>query len=214
MKMKTKNNLSALRMRLLVVSLTATAYALATTPAEVNLRTFEGSKKAEMYISAKSEASISVEDQNGETLFYSNNVKKGANYKKVIDFSQSSEGVYDLKVESNTGLILYKVLVSTSGIELLNETSMLLRNASINNNSNVYPVFRYNQNNLFISFINNFNEKINLSIKNDEQTLFEDEIEGEYILQKKYNTKNLSTGLYTVALTTKNNVYDYKFLVP
>jgi hypothetical protein len=200
--MKTKNNLSALRLHTFVVGLLATTAVFATTKSEVNLRTLNDSKKAVLYVNPENSASLTIEDQNGQSLFYSEYVSKGEKYSKTFDFSSTPDGIYNVKVESRTGMVLYRVQVNDAGILVLNDETALS------------PVFHYKGNALTVAFLNNTKQSVSLSInKGDEVLLHESGLNND-VVQKKYNISKLTSGLYSVAVSTNNNVYDYKFLVP
>ncbi|MGD9932032.1 MAG: hypothetical protein AB7U05_18590 [Mangrovibacterium sp.] len=146
---------------------------------------------------AESKFEISIENANGEMIYYKETEGSLTDYRKVYDFSKMEAGDY-------------KLVVSIDGA--VSEREFSVGNKAINVGklkSVVDPVFTYNEDVLRVAYLNYPGEKVNLMIYEGSNLIYTKALENSFSVNEGLNLSKLKNGNYQVVLAAGNDVFDY-----
>ncbi len=120
---------------------------------------------------------------------------------KVFNLEKLRNGTYKLIVTGENMETEQDFAVTNQGVEIKTEPITFYT-----------PSFRYNDQMLDISFMNQSAEAVSISIRNNKgDVVYQDEIKEMRLLEKRYNLDGLATGEYQVVFQTPRKSY-YKDL--
>jgi hypothetical protein len=158
------------------------------------------SEKAVVDISSLSNSnfSITVANENNNIVYYKENSDPSANYSKVFDFSNLSDGKYKLVVAAYKMVTEREFQKHRGTIEVGEETTTL------------EPFFFYKDGLLKCTYLNFMNENLNVSFydTNDER-IYSKKIGRNFNVLEGFNLSKLDSGSYRAVLTAGNKAYAY-----
>ncbi|HAZ04651.1 MAG: hypothetical protein A2W90_06720 [Bacteroidetes bacterium GWF2_42_66] len=144
---------------------------------------------------------ISVENENGEILFYKETSDIATDYSKVYDFSRLEKGDYKLQV-------------AIDGEKITRDFTIGRNNISVGKTRPVLdPYFSFKDNVLKISYLN-FNEKdVNINFYNSSDIVYTKAAGNKFNVSEGFDLSKLENGNYSVSLSTVNDEYTYNFTI-
>lgn len=161
------------------------------------------SEKAVVAISstAASNFQISIENENGETIYYKQTGADSKDYRQVFDFSKLEAGEY-------------KLTASIDGSTTERSFKIEHKNISVGKEkSNMAPFFAYKEGVLKLSYLNYTEEKVNLNFYDKNELVFSKEIGNVFNVNQGFDLSKLNRGNYSVVLSTDSKSYSYNLNV-
>ena len=162
----------------------------------------KGSKEFALFIDKLSvdltNTLIYLRDENGGVL-YKENLSDGKEYKKLFDLTALPEGNYLLEIEDGVKTKSYPLKITASDLQIdyLRQTD------------SYKPQFiTQDHNKVGVSLFNVNEKEVELSIyDNNSLLVFTETIDGDMILQRKYDLSELIPGNYTMTLKVDKKVF-------
>lgn len=176
--------------------------ALATGNLRVNILPLTA-EKAVIAISNSAESifQISIEDANGDVVYFKETEGNTADYRKVYDFTQLQSGDY-------------KLVVSIDGVIGQRNFSINRHEISVGKEKTlVAPFFSYKDDILRLAFLNHNSENTKLYIYSNGELVYSKALENTFSINEGLNLSKLSAGDYSVVLASGNETYDYSVSV-
>jgi hypothetical protein len=161
------------------------------------------SEKAVVAISTTDAANlqISIENENGEKVYYKEADAENSDYKKVFDFSNLEAGDYKLSVSTNGLTTERQFSIDKDNIEVGKEKYLM------------EPYFSYKDGALKFSYLNFPEENVNLNLYTNSDLVYSKSIGNKFNILEGYDLSKLDKGTYTVVLSSWSGVYSYDFEV-
>jgi len=141
--------------------------------------------------------SLTLSDEDGNVVYFKENVVSKENLRKLYDFSDLEDGNYKLTVNSD-GLVAERQLKKGNHtIEVGNESTVLS------------PYFAFQDNILKCSYMNFMYDNVSLKIYQDNLLLFSKKIGSHFSVTDGLNLKNLESGDYLVCLVAGDKEFYY-----
>jgi hypothetical protein len=140
---------------------------------------------------------ISVTDHKGMVVYYREATNSGNNYRKVYDFSDLEDGLYNLSVVNDN---------------LTSERSFQKKQGKINvgeEKTTLEPFFGYKDGILKCTYLNFSKENLTLYFYNENQLIYTKSIGNNFNVVEALNLSKLNKGNYVAILTTGNKEYSY-----
>lgn len=144
-------------------------------------------------------AELTIEDSNGEILYYQEGRINEKNYSKIFDFKNLANGDYRIIVENSAGK---KELLFTV------ENNTVIVNEMLSSNT---PYFNVENDILKISYLNHTMNNIALTLSNNEGEVFSKSLGNNFSITTGFNLSKLSKGDYAVSINDGNRSYTYTF---
>jgi hypothetical protein len=142
---------------------------------------------------------ISIENENGEKVFYKESDGENTDYRKIFNFSQLEEGNYKLSVTAN-GLISER------------EFSIGDKNIAVGSEKNLAkPFFAYEGGVLKVTYLNFPEDKLSLNFYSGSDLVYSKKIGAEFNVVEGFDLSKLEKGSYLVELSTESKSYSYNF---
>ncbi|HEY3370361.1 MAG TPA: hypothetical protein VGK10_05895 [Prolixibacteraceae bacterium] len=158
------------------------------------------SEKAVIAISntTASNFQITIENENGETVYYKETGSESKDYRKVFDFSNLESGAY-------------KLTASIDGATTERSFSIDKRQIAVGKEKvSLEPYFAYKEGILALSFLNFSQESMVLNFYDrNNELVFTKEIGDSFDVNKGFDLSKLANGEYSVVLSTENRNYTY-----
>lgn len=157
------------------------------------------SEKAVVAISTTDAANlqISIENENGEKVYYKETDADNKDYRKVFDFSNLDRGDYKLSVSTN-GLTTERTFsIDNKNIAVGKEKSLL------------EPYFAFKDGVLKLSYLNFPEEKLSLNFYTDNDLVYSKEIGSKFNVVEGFDLSKLEKGTYSAVLSTESKSYSY-----
>lgn len=156
-------------------------------------------EKAVVAISTLSNSNfnITIADENGQIVFYRENLGPDKNYRKVYDFSDLENGTYQLTVVSDDLTAERQFQKSRGHIEVGEEKTTL------------EPFFVYESNILKCSFLNFNKEDITLYFYKNNVEVFSKAIGHDFIIQQALDLSKLGKGSFEAVLSAGIKQFSY-----
>ncbi len=144
---------------------------------------------------------ISIENENGEVVYYKETDGIAKDYRKVFDFSKLDKGDYKLSVSidgSNT------------------ERSFSIDNKKIavgKEKVHVEPFFGYKNGVLKLSYLNFTQESLSLNLYDGKDLVYSKEMGDRFNVNEGLNLSKLEKGAYSVILSSGSKNYSYSLNV-
>ncbi len=139
---------------------------------------------------------ISIENGNGEKVYYKETDAENKDYRKVFDFSNLERGDYKLSVTTN-GLTTERNFSIDKNIAVGKEKSL------------IEPYFAYKNGVLKVSYLNFPEESVSLNFYANNDLVFSKEIGTKFNVTEGYDLSKLDKGTYSVVLSTDSKSYSY-----
>jgi hypothetical protein len=141
--------------------------------------------------------SLSLIDENGNTLYYRENEGSGKNFQKIFDLSKLENGTYRLKVVCNS-ISSERLIQKTNNNFLVGDES-----------TTIAPYFEFNNNILKCTYLNFSKEKVVLHIFNSDSELFDKALGTEFTIHHGVDLSKLEPGDYTAVLNAGLKQFAY-----
>ena len=139
---------------------------------------------------------ISIENENGEKVYYKETDAENKDYRKVFDFSNLERGDYKLSVTTN-GLTTERNFSIDKNIAVGKEKSL------------IEPYFAYKNGVLRVSYLNFPEENVSLNFYANNDLVYSKEIGTKFNVTEGYDLSKLDKGSYSVVLSTDSKSYSY-----
>lgn len=187
-----------------IALLIATVAVFGASAPEVTFMPIPAEKKFSMTINDLREpAKIKLQDESGIILLQEQ-AKTTGNYSKVYNLSNLPNGTYFMSIRTSTKETVQPVKLTTRGVEV----------DKSKRKDFFSPVIRSTEDHVDVSLYNGKIADVNVSILDAGQNVvFEESLENVILVQKRYSTKKLMWGSYTMVIETANDVYRSEFQV-
>jgi hypothetical protein len=157
------------------------------------------SEKAVVAISnnTASNFQISIENKEGETIYYKETKAENKDYRKVFDFSKLEAGSYTLKASINGAETERSFTIGKNEIAVDKEKTAM------------EPYFQYKENVLGVSYLNFSEEELNLHFYDANGLVYAKEIGKQFNVIEGFDLSKLASGKYTVVLSAGDKEYAY-----
>lgn len=142
---------------------------------------------------------LSIEDLNGDILYYKEGSINGKIYSKLFDFKQLSDGDYKVIVANKFGKVEAPFKVEDSEIYV------------VDNLAAIEPFFKLEGDVLKLSYLNPKLNKINFSISNSEGELFTKALGEDFSITAGFKLSKLTRGDYSASISDGKNTFNYTF---
>ena len=161
------------------------------------------SEKAVVAISSTDAANlqISIENENGEKVYYKEADAENSDYSKVFDFSNLEVGDYKLSVSTNGLTTERPFSIDKKNIEVGKEKYLM------------EPYISYKDGALKLSYLNFPEENVNLNLYTNNDLVYSKEIGNKFNVLEGYDLSKLEKGNYTVVLSSWSSLHSYDFEV-
>jgi hypothetical protein len=161
------------------------------------------SEKALIAISSLTESNlkITLEDEQGNIVYYKEVAEPTGDYQKVYDFSELESGRYNLSVESDNLTTARSFEIKNWKIEVGKEKTTL------------EPFFGFNKGLLRCSYLNFPKENLTLLFYDDDQLLYSKEIGRKFSVVEALNLSKLEKGKYKAVLLAGDKNYTYPIAI-
>jgi len=165
----------------------------------VSIRNVE-SRKAVVEVTNKAEKAfeVTIVDEMGQSIYShkTNEIKPGFN--KKFDFSGLEKGEYRLSVKTDGGSKEQIITIGADGITYGKEITKS------------DPFFIYNNDRLTLSFINHQNEMTKFFLYENDELVWEKDLNSASLIKKGFDLSNLPRGQFKAVLTAGDEVYEYE----
>ncbi len=156
-------------------------------------------EKAVVTISSltNSNFSITINNENDQTVYYNESSVASENYRKVYNFSDLDDGTYKLTVVSGDFTTERQFEKKRGVINVFEERTT------------IKPFFDYDAGILRLSFLNFTNDKMTLYLYKDNQLIHTKTLGKGFIVNEALNLSKLEFGKYSATLTSGGKDYYY-----
>lgn len=157
------------------------------------------SEKAVVAISnnTASNFQISIENSNGEVIYYKETAADSKDFRKIFDFSNLDAGEYTLTATIDGATTERAFNVEKNKIAVGKEKTAL------------EPYFTFNDGVLAVSFLNFSEENLLLNFYDNNGLVYSKELGDKFAVTEGFDLSKLARGNYTVVLSTESRNYDY-----
>jgi hypothetical protein len=140
---------------------------------------------------------ISIENENGEKVYYKETDADNKDYRKIFDFSNLERGDYTLSV-------------STNGLTTEREFSVDNKNIAVGKEKSIIePYFAFKDGVLKLSYLNFPEERMSLNFYAGNDLVYSKEMGNEFNVVEGFDLSRLEKGAYYVVLSTESESYSY-----
>jgi len=150
--------------------------------------------------SSPSEFELSLQNSSGETLYYKKSEKPVQTFSTLFNLHELESGQYEVSLTSGNCKLTREVNISKDGIIKVGEEV-----------AQFAPCYKFEDNLLKVSYLNNKLRNVNLSIYQDGLYVAGKKLGKEMCIQKIFDLSKLEHGEYEVVLSDREN--EYAFLV-
>ncbi|MDX9881471.1 MAG: hypothetical protein RBS73_05355 [Prolixibacteraceae bacterium] len=144
---------------------------------------------------------LSIENENGEILFYKEITDASDAYSKVYDFSRLEKGNYKLQV-------------AVDGEKITRDFAIEKNTISVGKAKPVIdPYFSFKNNVLKISYLNFGEKNVNINFFNGTDKIYGKTAGNKFNVSEGFDLSKLEKGDYSVSLSTENDEYTYNFTI-
>jgi hypothetical protein len=140
---------------------------------------------------------ITIADENGQIIYYQENLNAGENYRKVFNFSDIEDGTYKLTVVSNDLTAERQFKKSHGQIKVGEEKTT------------IEPFFGYEAGILRCSYLNFTKEDMTLHFFKNNELIYTKNVGRGFNLQEAMNLSKLDKGNYEAVLSAGPKEYSY-----
>jgi len=160
-------------------------------------------EKAVVSISAltNSDLKITITDDRGNIVYYQENEGQDGNYRRVYNFSELEEGIYNMKVVSADLTAERQIQKVKNDIVVGGEKTTLK------------PFFGVDDNILRCSYMNYDKENTIFRFYNDDQEIYTRNMGNNFVVQQALDLSKLTKGEYRAVLTAGNEQFTYNIEV-
>ncbi len=145
----------------------------------------------------KSKFQISIEDTQGDVVYFKETEGDVTDYRKVYDFSKLETGSYKLIVNLDDVKAEREFAINHGAIEVGKGKTL------------VAPVFSFNEDVLRIAYLNHEGENTSLYIYNQGKLVYTKPLANSFSVNEGLDLSKLQSGDYKVVLASGNETYDY-----
>jgi len=158
------------------------------------------SEKAVVGISNNEAANfqITIENNNGEKIFYKETRSIDPDYQRIFDFSDLENGDYKMTVAINGEIAERKFSINENNIVVGKEKKI------------GEPYFNYKDGVLKLSYLNFPEENLTLSFYKNSDLVYSKELGNKFNLVEGYSLKKLDKGAYNVVLSGDDKTFTYE----
>ncbi len=144
---------------------------------------------------------ISIENENGEILFYKETSDAVTDYSKIYDFSKLEKGNYKLNV-------------AIDGEKISRDFTIERNNIAVGKAKPVIdPYFSFKDNVLKISYLNFEEKDVNIKFFDSSDLIYSKAAGNKFNLSEGFDLSKLKSGNYSVNLSSANDEYSYNFTI-
>lgn len=144
---------------------------------------------------------ISIENEDGDILFYKETSDAASDYSKVYDFSRLDKGDY-------------KLHVAIDGEKISRDFTIEKNNISVGKaNPVIDPYFSFANNVLKVSYLNFSEKDVKINFYNNSDLVYSKLAGRKFNLSEGFDCSKLAAGNYSVSLSTVNDEYTYNFTI-
>ncbi len=143
---------------------------------------------------------LSVENENGEMVYYKQTNKPLTDYQKIYDFSNLEDGNYVLNLKVNDTQLSRSIEVASKKL-VVGDSKLTFD-----------PYFNYDNNILKLSYLNFDKRNLNLSIYNDGNLVYKTKVGSDFAISSGYDLSKLESGEYKVVLSSLNDEYAFSLV--
>ena len=197
MNMKTTKTISKLTMLFAFAAFANTL--MASGNLKVNILPLS-SEKAVVAISntTASNFQISIENENGETIYYKETNAESKDFRKVFDFSRLEAGNYTLTASIDGATTERAFTVEKNRIAVSQE-----KTAS-------EPYFTFKDSILAVSYLNFSEENLHLNFYDNNGLVYSKELGKKFNVIEGFDLSKLANGNYSVVLSSGSKSYNYQ----
>lgn len=157
------------------------------------------SEKAVVAISnnTASNFQISIQDEEGETIYYKETDAENKDFRKVFDFSKLEAGSYTLKASIGGSTTERSFTIGKNAIAVDKEKTAM------------EPYFSYKEGVLGVSYLNFGEDELNLHFYDANGLVYAKEIGKQFNVIEGFDLSKLASGEYKVILSAGSKEYAY-----
>lgn len=140
---------------------------------------------------------ISIENSNGEVIYYKETASDSKDFRKVFDFSNLSAGNYTLTATIDGTTTEREFAVEKNKIAVGKEKTA------------IEPYFTFNKGLLAVSYLNFSEENLLVNFYDNNGLVYSKELGDQFAITKGFDLSKLASGNYTVILSTASKSYNY-----
>ncbi|WP_372948014.1 hypothetical protein [Mariniphaga sp.] len=141
---------------------------------------------------------LTLKNQRGETIFYKKSEEPAQSYKLVLDLQDLDDGNYHVNLKhGNCNLDRLVTISNGKNLKVGEEIRMFS------------PYYKFENNTLQISYLNNSQKNVFLNIYRDGQYVTGKKLGKEMCIQKALDFSKLEKGTYEVVLTNNSNEFQF-----
>lgn len=141
---------------------------------------------------------LSLKNQRGETIYYKKSEEPVQSYRLVFDLQELEDGNYHVNL-NHGNCTLDRLITISNGTNL--KVGEEIRMFS--------PYYKFENNTLQISYLNNSQKNVFLNIFRDGQHITGKKLGKEMCIQKALDFSKLEKGTYNVVLTNNSNEFQF-----
>jgi len=142
---------------------------------------------------------LSIEDKNGDVLFFQESIIEGNHYSKIFDFKNLSKGIYTITAKNSYGEEKQDIRVNNGNFEVLGKKEVHA------------PYVELKGNTLKLSYLNHSLSNVEMQIVDQNGNLFSKILGKDFSIQAGFNLSNLTTGELAINIISGNKTYSYYF---
>ncbi len=147
-----------------------------------------------------SDFELSIQNSNGETLYYKKSEKPVQSFSTVVNFHELETGSYDVSLTYGNCKLSREVTILKNGNIAIGEEI-----------TQFAPSYKFEDNLLKVSYLNKKLRNVNMSIYQDGTYIAGKKLGKDMCIQKIFDLSKLDHGKYEVVLSDREN--EYAFLV-
>ena len=140
---------------------------------------------------------LSIYSNRGDMVYYKQTEEMLRDYSKIYDFKNLEPGKYILSLKVNDTEVTNDFEVNNKGINIGQKKV------------NYDPFFKFDNNELKISYLNFDKERLKVKIYNNKGLVYETDLGNEFNVVKGWDLSKLENGKYTVVLNSFAKTYSY-----
>ena len=146
-----------------------------------------------------SKMEVSIEDNNGNIVYYKRSKKPIDSYAKIFNVQQLEDGDYSLALTVNDRVIKRNLAIYNEKISVGEEQDL------------IPPFFTFDGEKLILAHLNFENENYVVEITGREGSIYKASVGNDTSVNAKYDLSRIRNGNYELILSSANNDYKYCF---
>ena len=142
---------------------------------------------------------LSIEDLNGDVLYYREGSIDSKIYSKMFDFKNLKDGDYKVVVNNKFGAKEVYFKVDDNEIYVVKDMA------------EIEPYFEVDGDVLKLSYLNHNRDNIFLTIENSDGEIFSKSLGADFSINAGFGLSKLDRGYYSASLSDGNNTFNYTF---